>query len=503
MARVLDQFVCIHGHFYQPPRENPWTGKIDRQPTAEPFHDWNERVCAECYEPNTRSVILGPNGKAEQVVNNYAHMSFNFGPTLLRWLQEGSPDTYKKILRADRLSRKRFGGHGAAIAQAYHHSILPLANRRDKVTEVHWGIRDFEARFRRKPEGMWLPETAANLETLEILADEGFSFTILSPYQAARVRKPGSTSWVEIARGTVDSRRPYLVQLPSGKSLFVFFYNGEIARGVAFQGLLSNGAGFASRFGESLDETYSPQLAHIATDGESYGHHHKFGDMALAYALRAIEASPSLSLTVYGEFLEKVPNPWQAEILENSSWSCAHGVERWRSDCGCQTGAPEGWNQKWRTPLREGLNSLRDAAAALFELEGRKWLKDPWAARDDYIEVLLSSSAAVRRRFLSKWARKSRLTADEKMQIFGLLESQRYALMMFTSCGWFFNDISGIETIQILSYAARLIELCRELFDIDLEPGFLERLDEAKSNDPDQGTGRKIYQHLRSTICNS
>ena len=501
MDRFSDHFACIHGHFYQPPRENPWTGKIERQPTAAPFHDWNERICAECYEPNSRALILDSNGKVAAVVNNYAQMSFNFGPTLLRWLQEASPDTYAKILSADRLSMKRYGGHGAAIAQAYHHSILPLANRRDKLTEVRWGIRDFEARFRRRPEGIWLPETGANLETLEILADVGLKFTLLSPYQAGRVRETGASEWMEVTNGSVDPRRPYEVHFPSGKKLAVFFYDPAIARGVAFQGLLSNGESFANRFRESLDSTFVPQIAHIATDGESYGHHHKFGDMALAFAFQTIEDDAALRLTIYGQFLEQNPVRWQAEILENTSWSCAHGVERWRSDCGCQTGSPAGWDQQWRRPLREGLNSLRDAAAALYEVAGREWLNDPWAARDDYIELLLNPSGAARRRFLSRWSRKSRLTATEKKQIFRLLESQRYALMMFTSCGWFFNDISGIETVQILRYAARLIELCRELFGIDLEEGFLERLAEARSNDPEVGTGREVY--LESKNSNS
>jgi alpha-amylase/alpha-mannosidase (GH57 family) len=486
-------FICIHGHFYQPPRENPWSGRIDRQISAEPFHDWNERITSECYEPNTRARILRSDGEVEAYVNNFTRISYNFGPTLLRWMETAAPDTYRRIIEADRLSCRRFSGHGGAIAQVYHHSILPLANRRDKITEVHWGIRDFEHRFKRPPEGIWLAETAVDLETLEILADASIRFTILSPFQARRVRRPGEPTWTDVSDGSIEPRRAYRIQLPSGRPFTLFFYNGELAKGVAFQGLLTSGEHLAQILMGTLDAGPEAQLAHIATDGESYGHHHHFGEMALAYALREIRRSKDADLTVYGEFMELHPARWSVEILENTSWSCAHGIERWRSDCGCHTGALAGWNQSWRGPLRRSLNWLRDKAARLFEWESRGLLSDPWAARDDYVELLLNRSQAARRRFLSRWSARKRLRPDQKARILDLLEMQRYSLMMFTSCGWFFNDVAGIETIQILRYAGRLIELARVVCGVDLERPFLNRLAEAESNNPEEGTGRDIY----------
>ncbi len=485
--------ICIHGHFYQPPRENPWTGRIERQVSATPYHDWNERITAECYEPNTKARILRADGEVEQYINNFTKISYNFGPTLLRWMEMAVPKTYQAIVDADRRSRARFSGHGGAIAQVYHHSILPLAGRRDKITEVHWGIRDFEHRFKRRPEGMWLAETAVDVESLEILADAGIQFTILSPFQTHRVRSPGNPAWTDVSDGSIDSKRAYRVQLPSGRPFTLFFYNGELARGVAFQGLLSNGERLAELLQLSFTEAAEAQLAHIATDGESYGHHHRFGEMALAFALREIERSKDVRLTNYGEFMEQHPATWSVEILENTSWSCAHGIERWRSDCGCHTGALPGWNQRWRRPLRGSLDWLRDAAARLYEREAEVLLTDPWEARNDYVELLLNRSQAARRRFLSRWSTRKRLSREQKARVFDLLEMQRHSLMMFTSCGWFFNDVAGIETIQILRYAGRLIELARQVSGVDLEPGFLNRLSAAKSNHPEEGTGRDVY----------
>lgn len=487
------RYICIHGHFYQPPRENPWSGRIERQVTAAPFHDWNERITSECYEPNTRARILRPDGGVATYVNNFTRISYNFGPTLLRWMETAAPDTYRRIIEADRLSRRRFGGHGGAIAQVYHHSILPLANRRDKITEVHWGIRDFEHRFRRPPEGIWLAETAVDLETLEILADAGIQFTILSPFQARRVRRPGDPTWTDVSDGSIDPKRAYLVQLPSGRPFTLFFYDGKLARGVAFQGLLSNGGHLAELLLDTFTEAPDAQLAHIATDGESYGHHHHFGEMALAYALREVRRSTEAELTIYGEYMERHPARWSVEILENTSWSCAHGVERWRSDCGCHTGAPADWNQSWRAPLRRSLNWLRDEAAGLYERGAQGLLSDPWEARNDYVELLLNRSQAAGKRFLSRWSARKRLSRRQKARILDLLEMQRHSLMMFTSCAWFFNDVAGIETIQILRYAGRLIELARQVSDVDLEPPFLSRLAEAQSNDSEEGNGRDIY----------
>lgn len=497
-ARALGpRYTCVHGHFYQPPREDPRTGRIGQQEGAEPYHDWNEKITAECYAPNSRARILGADGETAEVVNNYSKISFNFGPTLLRWLQDAEPEIYQAVLNADRFSRGRFSGHGSAIAQVYHHSILPLANRRDKITEVIWGIRDFVHRFSRRPEGIWLAETAVDTETLEVLVDAGIKFTILSPFQAKRVRRERGRHWTEVDDGSVDSRPAYQVHLPSKRSIVVFFYNAAVAKDVAFNHLLSDGEAFAQRLLEGLQGLEDSGLSHIATDGESYGHHHQFGEMALAYALKRIEQTPDVQPTVYGEFLERHPPRWAAEIIDNTSWSCVHGVERWRSDCGCQTGSRPGWTQAWREPLREGLNWLRDEIAPHYETAAGRLLEDPWEARNESVSLLLGKPSQARREFFSAWARHP-LTAYDENRALQLLELQRNALMMFTSCGWFFNDISGIETIQILRYAGRVLELAKETLEVDLREQFLERLALAESNLPEEGTGRDIFERYVS-----
>jgi alpha-amylase/alpha-mannosidase (GH57 family) len=340
---ATDRYVCIHGHFYQPPRENPWLEAIELQDSAYPYHDWNERITAECYAPNSVSRILDAQNRIIRLVNNYAKISFNFGPTLLDWLAANGPEVYGAILDADRQSRHQFSGHGSALAQPYNHVILPLANHRDRQTQIAWGIRDFERRFRRFPEGMWLPETAVDLESLEILAELGIRFTILAPHQAGRVRRIGNSDWQLVNCGEIDPTRAYEQRLPSGRSLAIFFYDAPIARAVAFEGLLSSGENFARRLtGAFSDDRDWPQLVHIATDGESYGHHHRFGDMALAYALNMIESRGLARLTNYGEFLEKYPPTHEVDIREKTSWSCSHGVDRWWSDCGCNAGNPAG-----------------------------------------------------------------------------------------------------------------------------------------------------------------
>jgi alpha-amylase/alpha-mannosidase (GH57 family) len=357
----MERYVCIHSHFYQPPRENPWLEQIELQDSAYPYHDWNERITAECYAPNAVSRIIDQAGKIANIVNNYAKISFNFGPTILSWMEEREPDLYRRILEADRESREIFSGHGSAIAQAYNHVILPLANSRDKRTQVIWGARDFESRFGRTPEAMWLPETAVDLESLDLMANEGIRYAILEPHQAHRVRKKGSREWMDVTGGRIDPKLPYKLRLPSGRTIAVFFYDGPVSRAVAFEGLLNNGEVFANRilgaFTDSRSGRY--QFVHIATDGESYGHHHAHGEMALSYALHHIESNGLARITNYGEFLEIHPPTHEVEIYENTSWSCVHGIERWKSNCGCNSGGRPGWNQEWRRPLREALDWLR------------------------------------------------------------------------------------------------------------------------------------------------
>jgi (1->4)-alpha-D-glucan 1-alpha-D-glucosylmutase len=489
----MDRYVCIHGHFYQPPRENAWLETVEVQDSAYPYHDWNERITAECYGPNAFARILDDKGRIAKIVNNYAKISFNFGPTLLAWLEDKAPDVYAAILDADRQAQQRFSGHGSALAMPYNHMILPLANRRDKHTQIVWGLGDFERRFARAAEGMWLPETAVDLETLELLATKGIRFTVLATHQAHRVRKLGETEWHEVTGGQLDPTMPYLTVLPSGKSLCIFFYDGPIARAVAFEHILYRAETFVARLRGALSDTRRwPQLVHIATDGESYGHHHAHGDMGLAYALEQIDADPDVKLTNYGEYLARHSPTHQVEIWENTSWSCIHGVERWRGHCGCNSGRA-GWTQHWRKPLREAMDWLRDELAQPFEELGRQLLKDPWAARDAYIHVLLDRSDDSLGRFFADQAAHA-LTESEHVVALKLLELQRHAQLMYTSCGWFFDEISGLESVQVLQYAARALQLADELFAEDLESGFLKRLECAKSNLPEHASGRAVYE---------
>ncbi|MFO1463304.1 MAG: DUF3536 domain-containing protein [bacterium] len=488
----MTRYLCIHGHFYQPPREDPWTGEVEEEVSAHPYHDWNERITAECYEPNLGARILDPEGRIALRLNNYSKMSFNFGPTLLSWLERKAGPVYQAILDSDRRSRKFFSGHGSALAQGYNHLILPLANRRDQETQVRWGRKDFEFRFGRSPEGMWLPETAVDLETLECLAAEGIRFTLLAPHQAKRFREGPSSPWIDCTKGGLDLLRPYRIQLPSGRSLVLFFYEGKISQEVAFQRLLRDGETFLQRLAARFDARPEPQLLHIATDGETYGHHHKFGEMALAYVLHAAETRGLAKLANYGEFLALHPPTAEVEIVENSSWSCVHGVARWSSDCGCRVAAVPGWNQAWRGPLRHALDELRDHWAAYFERDAANLLRDPWAARNDYIEILLDPSPERRREFFRRHGRFS-LTEADCHRAAGLLELQRHAMLMFTSCGWFFDDPSGLETRQVLNYARRGLQLARELGAEDREPPFLEQLRLGHSNLPEQGSLRDIF----------
>jgi alpha-amylase/alpha-mannosidase (GH57 family) len=489
----MSRYICIHGHFYQPPRENPWLEAVEVQDSARPYHDWNERITAECYAPNSVSRILDGEGWIVQLVNNYSRMSFNFGPTLLAWMARNVPVIYESIRQADRESRTLFSGHGSAIAQAYNHMILPLANSRDRVTQVIWGIRDFEYHFGRSPEGMWLPETAVDLETLDIMAARGIRFTILSPHQAARVRPPGG-EWLDVSGGRIDPRAAYRCALPSGRSIALFFYEGAVSHDVAFSALLSTGESFADRLlGCFSEDTGRPQIVHIATDGETYGHHQHRGDMALAYALHTIASRQDVALTNYGEYLERHPPECEVEIRERTSWSCVHGVDRWYRDCGCSSGGRPRWNQQWREPLRNALDWLRDTLAGAYDREARMLLKDPWAARDDYVSMILDRSPETAEAFLSRHARR-RLSAENRMRALKLLEMQRHAMLMYTSCGWFFDELSGLETVQILQYAGRALQLAVESIGVDHEAALLGRLEGAKSNIPEHRNGRRIFE---------
>ena len=490
----MGKFVCIHGHFYQPPRENPWLEAVELQDSAWPYHDWNERIAYECYAPNARSRLLDGDGRIRKIVNNYSRISFNFGPTLLSWLKDKMPDVHQAIIDADKQSRERFSGHGSALAQCFNHMILPLANTRDKQTQVIWGIHDFRSRFGRLPEGMWLPETAADVETLDVLAQHGIKFTILSPYQASRMRPlDNGGDWQDVNGARIDTTQPYLVRLKEGRSIAVFFYDGLIAKAIAFEQLLLNGEELAHRLLAAFGDRQG--LVNVATDGESYGHHFRHGDMALAYALDQIEHNPDAKLTVYGEFLESHPPTHEVEIHQPSAWSCAHGVDRWMKDCGCNSGGHGDWNQQWREPLRHALDWLRDRLAPLYEAKAGELLKDPWLARDEYISVIFDRSPENVSRFLAKHGKRD-LEEPEQVAALRLLEMQRHAMLMFTSCGWFFDEISGIETTQVIQYAARALQLAGESDANDLEEGFLKILEGARSNISADQNGRTVYEHF-------
>lgn len=491
------KYLTIHGHFYQPPRENPWLETVELQESALPFHDWNDRINHECYNPNSVSRIVDGHNRIIDIVNNYSLMSFNFGPTLMSWLQEYAPKTYERILEADKESMKNHSGHGNAVAQVYNHIIMPLANYRDKVTQVVWGIKDFESRFDRKPEAMWLAETAVDDETLEVLVDHGIKYTILSPYQAAKVRPlDKSKDWDDVSWGNIDPARAYRYYIKNDpkKHIDLFFYDGAISRSVAFDNLLKDGEKFIKRIqdGVSPDRKYD-QLINLGTDGESYGHHTRYGDMALSYILKIKSKEAGFINTNYAEYLEKHPSEYEVEIKQASSWSCFHGVGRWKEDCGCSTGGHAGWNQKWRKPLRQALDYLRDELTMIYEEAAPAYLKDPWNARNKYVNVILDRSSKNLEKFF-KEHQVHQLNSDEKTAALRLLEIQRQSMLMYTSCGWFFSEISGIETTQIMKYSARAIELAQNFSDKDLETPFLEILAQAQSNIKGFGSGKDIYE---------
>jgi alpha-amylase/alpha-mannosidase (GH57 family) len=496
MDHKKEKYLTVHGHFYQPPRENPWLEAIEHQDSAKPFHDWNERINYECYSPNSVSRIVDHQNRIIDIVNNYSLMSFNIGPTLLSWMEEHDANTYERIIKADCQSVQEHSGHGNAIAQNYNHIIMPLANEKDKYTQVIWGIKDFSSRFGRKPEGMWLAETAIDDETAQVLVDCGIKFTVLSPYQAEKVKPlEGNNDWQDVSWGNIDPARAYRYFLKSDpkKYLDIYFYDGAISKSVAFDHLLRDGEKFIKRLSDGVaDGRDYDQLVNIATDGESYGHHTKFGDMALSYVLKIKTPQSNLKLTNYGEYLEKHPPTFEVDLKQKSSWSCFHGVERWASDCGCSTGGLPGWNQKWRKPLREGLNFLRDELTEIYEENASKYFIDVWNARNSYIEVVLDRNEDSINKFFEK-VQKKKLLQEERISAIKLLEMQRQSMLMFTSCGWFFCDVSGIETTQILKYAARGIQIAEEFSEKDLETPFVEFLDKAKSNITELGTTKDIY----------
>ncbi len=492
--------LVIHGHFYQPPRENPWTGTLDRDPKLHPFHDWNDRIARECYDANAFARVFDSFGRIDKILNNYADISFNFGPTLLSWLAAERPATYARILDADRISRAKHGGHGNAIAQAYSHAILPLCNERDRVTQIRWGLADFQHRFHRDPEALWLPETACNDATLCALIDQGLTFAILSPYQAQRVRWIGNGEWIDVSDGTIDPGIAYRYSHRdgSGRSIALFFYDGPIARAIAFENVLVSSQTLTGRLLEGRGGL--GRIVHVATDGESYGHHFRHGELTLAHALHVEAPSRKARYTNYGEYLANHPPNMEVEVKpgpggEGTAWSCGHGVGRWYRDCGCTTDAREGWTQAWRGPLRQAFDVLRDEAARHFDATRGELFDDPWRARDDYIELILNRSRS-RRDFLCRHGLAEQPGDGGIVRALRFLELQRNALLMYTSCGWFFADISGIEAVQVLKYGARALDLLEELGLPAPRERMLDTLAEAKSNVPGVGTGADVFRNV-------
>ncbi len=504
-------YVTLHGHFYQPPRENPYIGTIERQPSAAPFHNWNERICHECYRPNAFARILNETGEIVEIVNNFEYLSFNIGPTLMSWLEQYDGEVYQRILEADRNSCLRLNGHGNAIAQVYNHIILPLANHQDKVTQIRWGKADFKARFNRETEGMWLAEAAVDYATLEVLIAEGIKFIVLAPSQVQRCRPIAPEAdpqgmdypWQDVGGGQIDPTRPYRCFLAGGDRardyIDIFVYDGPISRGMGFEDVLNSSEQFASRVGQAVrHDRNTAQLISIATDGETFGHHKRDTEKSLAYGFRHVLPQRGWTITNFAHFLSIHPPTWEVEIKPVTAWSCAHGVDRWQEDCGC--GGEGGvWHQKWRRPLRDSLDWLRDHLAQIYTELAELLFRDPWAARNDYIAVLLAQtqpiSSETRDQFLAHHQRHP-LSAAEQVDALRLLEIQRYALLMYTSCGWFFEELSRPEGVQILRYAAKAIALAGEVSGTDLEPEFIQRLALAPSNVEQFENGAGVYRQL-------
>lgn len=492
-------YVTVHGHFYQPPRENPYLDTIERQPSAHPFHDWNERIHHECYRPNAFARMFNEKGEIVGIVNNYEYMSFNIGATLMSWLQNYDVEVYQKIIEADRKSCERLNGHGNAIAQVYNHIILPLANTRDKYTQIRWGKKDFVHRFGREPEGMWLAETAVDQETLEVLIAEGIRFIILAPSQAESCRllpTPDNPEpeWHEVGGGQIDPTRPYRCFVNEREYIDIFFYDGPISRDMGFGELLSSSFLLASRLGQAIKGDHRPsQLISVATDGETFGHHKTDTERCIAYAFTTEFPRRGWTVTNFAHYLSLNPPTWEVILKPATAWSCAHGVDRWQEDCGCGGGGE--WHQKWRRPLRDTLDWLRDELITIYEETGSKYFKEPWLARDEYIQVILDRTPTNVERFLAQH-QVYHLNKAEQIDALRLLEMQRHALLMYTSCGWFFEEISRPEGVQIMRYAARAIELAAEVAEVQLEHEFVSRLSHAPSNVESFGHGAEIYRQL-------
>ncbi|MDR2577962.1 MAG: DUF3536 domain-containing protein [Chitinispirillales bacterium] len=500
-----NKYLVVHGHFYQPPRENPWLDIIEQQESAAPYHDWNERIYDECYRPNAYSRLLDSRGMITGIHNNYLHMSYNFGPTLFTWLERYHPVTARKMIAADKESAARLGGHGSAVAQVFNHVIMPLASRRDKLTQIRWAKHFFKKRYGREPGGMWLGETAINMETVVCLIEENIRYVILSPSQAESFRRIGDHDWTHTSHHQIDTRRPYRI-FPSDNSgnrldgfLDVFFFDEGLSKEVSFNDILQD----SRTLGNRINQCYDPhnggnQLVTIATDGETFGHHKAYGDMCLAYFFTNIAPELGITPVNFGYYLSINPPEYEVTLGdahgEGRAWSCAHGVGRWSRDCGCHTGGEEGWHQAWRGPFRHALQRLQSQIDFHFEARLSTLFSDPWALRDKYINVMWEPSLSKTAEFLQAQSGKFNFNGELTAEVRRLLEAQKFMQFAFTSCAWFFNDISGIETVQNLAYACRALQLgLPEDSKLPVLETFLDDLSKAPSNLKDTN-GRTLFE---------
>lgn len=463
-------------HFYQPPRENPWLGLTPNEWSAWPYHDWNERVTAECYRAMTAVALTPGEDSSVELFEPLPASSFDVGPTLHHWLATNALDVDRSF--CDQVRHRAPSPEAAAFAAPLAHVILPLAREQDRALLIDWGIADYRQRFGRAPTGFWLPETAVDLATLEAIARAGIRYTVLMPQQAARVR-PLDGTWREVDAASLDTTRAYLVRLSEGRSITVLFGHADLSQRVAFGDLLANGSRLADTMMDRLGGRDDGAVVLVA-DGETYGHHHRFGELGLAWALRRLERHYHVE-TSPGEWLAAVEPRDEVELAAVSSWSCAHGVERWRSDCGCTTGSQPGWNQAWRAPLREALDWLSATLAPAVDERLGAYVDSPEATVRDYGAVLATSMD--RDDFIRAHAARE-LRDEEVARVLSACEIRRLLLYSFTSCAWFFADASDIETAIVLRYAALAMDLAERAFGLSLAAPFAERLAPMRSNRP-------------------
>lgn len=470
------RYIILHGHFYQPPRQSPWTGLIANEPGAAPFANWNERILSECYNANAHAHIM--EGRVVHIRNNYEQINFDFGPTLISWLETHGKAAYRAIRRGDELSVKSRHGHGNAMAQAYNHSILPLLDERSRELQIEWGIQDFAYRFARRPEGIWLPECAADDDTLASVARAGMRFVILAADQghfSSTGREAGPFLW---RRGD--------------ESLAVFRFDRELSGRIAFSDFLRDGAALAESFVQGAAALPPGAALLIATDGETFGHHKRTGAAELARALAILAETDGIVVTNCAEYLAAHPVQGSFRIDGATSWSCAHGVERWRSNCGCRLDGHG--SQEWRAPLRSAMEFVKNHADAIYERFATPLVSDAWAALKESARLFIDVNPAVREEFFVRFKARDEAARERMLR---LLELVRAGHATLTSCAWFFDDFGGPEGRVVLRWAARAVELAAE-FTPSIEPELLEQLRQIHSNRREVGDAARLYLSLKT-----